>query len=480
MPGGTAAIREQERTSLYAAPYALSTIGSSSLVFLAAFESLAVTTVMPVITAHLDGRSLYSLAFAATLAAGVVGMVVSGAWADRRGPSRPLLTAIAVFTLGLLLAASASSMAVFIAARFLQGLGAGGITVALYLLVARVYPAVLHPRIFGLFAAAWVVPSMVGPFVAGLVADLLNWRWVFLPVVALVAVATAMILPVLRRTAWTPQESTPEKGAPVRWGRRVRRIGAAVVVAAGAVLVSLGGEVAGWRGWLGAAAAATTVAAALRGLLPPGTYRARRGLPATVLLCGLAGATFFSTEVYLPLLLHDRYGLPGWLSGITLTAGALAWALGSHLQGRFGDRSGHRTVIRIGAVLLAAGAVAELLTAALLLHPAVAAVGWALAGGGMGVMYPRISTLVLATSSLSAQGFNTAAKSIADTVGGSVALATSGLIFDSLAPIGARASFAGTLTFSTALGVLAVLVAPRVGPAADDAPTMLSEDGSRL
>ena len=68
--------------------------------FLAAFESLAVTTIMPIVTADLNGRGLYSLAFSATLAAGVVGMVVSGGWADSRGPAAPLLTAIGLFAAG--------------------------------------------------------------------------------------------------------------------------------------------------------------------------------------------------------------------------------------------------------------------------------------------------------------------------------------------------------------------------------------------
>ena len=92
---------------------------------------------------------------------GVVGRWASGAWADRRGPRRALLAAIAVFAVGLAVAGTAASMPIFVAGRALQGLGAGGITVALYVLVAGVYPGALHPRIFGLFAAAWVVPGMV-------------------------------------------------------------------------------------------------------------------------------------------------------------------------------------------------------------------------------------------------------------------------------------------------------------------------------
>ncbi|RSM45592.1 MFS transporter [Actinoplanes sp. ATCC 53533] len=440
---------ETRRAGLLRRPYVLATVGAWSLVFLAAFESLAVTTIMPVVTADLDGRGLYALAFSSTLAAGVVGMVAIGSWADRRGPAVPLFTAIAVFTAGLAVAGTATAMPVFVAGRFLQGLGAGGLTVALYVLVAMVYPAALHIRIFGAFSSAWVLPSMVGPFVAGFVADTLSWHWVFLGVVVLVAVAGALILPAVRGRDRAPADRVPASAADAR------RVAEAAVVAVGVVALSSLGELEPAAAWLLAPVPVVVIGFALRDLVPPGTYRIRAGLPATVVLCGAAGGVFFGTDVYLPLLLHDRYGLPAWLSGITLTAGAIAWALASVVQGRLGDRLDPGTAIRAGAALLTGGAALELATVVLHLHPGVAAAGWFVAGGGMGTLYPRISALVLALSAPGEEGFNTAAKSITEAVGGSAALAVSGLLF-SLVP------FVGPFVFTTALGVVTVLIGLRV------------------
>ncbi|GGQ40951.1 MFS transporter [Couchioplanes azureus] len=430
-------------------PYTLTTIGAWSSVFLAAFESLAVTTIMPAVTADLDGRGLYALAFSSTLAAGVVGMVAIGSWADRRGPAVPLLVATALFVAGLLVAGTAATMPAFAAGRFLQGLGAGGETVALYVLVAQVYPPALHIKLFGAFASAWVVPSMIGPFAAGLVTDALSWHWVFLGVVLLVAAATALILPALRGRDRPPADRLPASPEDVR---RIAR--AAVVAASVVALSSLDGidrEVA----LLVVPAALALIALAMRRLVPAGTYRLRPGLPAAVALCATAGGVFFGTEVYLPLLLHDRYGLPTWLSGITLTAGAVAWALASAVKARLGERTAPATAIRVGALLLTAGASVELATVIVGLHPAVAALGWFTAGAGMGTLYPRISELVLARSAPAEAGFNTAAKSIADAVGASASLAVAGLLF-------AVAPFAGPFTFAVALGAVTVLVAVRV------------------
>src|SRR5690606_4475832 len=93
------------------------------MILLVAFESLAVTTAMPTVATVLDGAHLYQLAFAGAIAAGIVGMVVGGAWCDRSGPRTPLTLACAAFAAGLAVAALAPSMEVLVAGRLLQGLG---------------------------------------------------------------------------------------------------------------------------------------------------------------------------------------------------------------------------------------------------------------------------------------------------------------------------------------------------------------------
>lgn len=65
------------------------TLGAVALIFLAAIEALAVTTVMPIVSEALDGEALFAVAFAGTLATSVIGMVATGAWSDARGPAAP-------------------------------------------------------------------------------------------------------------------------------------------------------------------------------------------------------------------------------------------------------------------------------------------------------------------------------------------------------------------------------------------------------
>ena len=458
--------RDVASNRLLAPQYLWTTVGAITLIFLGAFESLAVTTIMPTVSRELNGQALYSLAFSATLAASVIGMVVAGGWSDRRGPSGPLVASMAVFVVGLVLSGTAGNMYVFIVGRFLQGLGSGATIVALYVVVARIYPPVLHPRMFGAFATAWVVPSLIGPPVAGVVADTVGWHWVFLGVGIISVVAAGAIVPALRHLRSVPKNALPRtptagsepstSAAGSNWA-----VLWAIVVAAGVLAIGLVGESGGAFAWPIVGVAFVIVVIAVRPLLPRGTLRLKRGLPSTVILRGAVAAPFFATEVYLPYLLHERYGLPSWLAGLILTVGALSWAAGSTLQSRLGERISHAALVRIGATVVFVGIAVQLLTAALLLSPIVAAAGWLVAGGGMGLMFPRLSTLVLSLSDDTDQGFNSAAMTIADSSASAVAIAFAGLVFTAFGAA-AGGGFVAALALTTVLALAAVPIAARV------------------
>ncbi|MCW4456668.1 MFS transporter [Microbacterium sp. MPKO10] len=465
MTGGETVDENHGAIGILKRRYRWVTTGTVALVFFSAFESLAITTVMPVVSADLGGDALYALAFAGPLATGIIGMVGAGSWADRRGPVLSLYASVTLFTIGLLVAGVAGSMAVFVLGRLLQGFGGGGLTVAVYVVVARVFPAELHPRIFAAFAAAWVVPSLVGPFVAGAVAEIFSWHWVFLGVVALVCLALSMVIPALRSLDRPRVETTP-----IPWAR----LGFAGLAAGGVLGVSLLGTapVIGW--FLATGFGALAIASATR-LMPRGALRAARGLPAVISLRGLASAAFIGAEVYVPYLLTREFGFSPSIAGLALTLAALSWSGGSVVQGRIGSRVPSVVFARVGTLLIVTSMAVACITAALHLPPLLIIIGWAVGGAGMGLVYPRSSVLVLAYSTVREQGFNSSAISIADSLGGALSLALTGLVF-AVFTSGAMA-FAAVFALTAAVAVGAACAAPRVAASVDESSHLTPDIG---
>lgn len=448
------------------------TIGTVALIFLAAIESLAVTTVMPVVSTDLHGEELFAVAFSATLATGVIGMVATGAWSDRSGPRAPLYAAVALFAVGLLVSGFALDMYTFIVGRLIQGLGAGGQTVALYVVVARIYPPQLHGRIFAAYAAAWVVPSMIGPSLAGAVTEFLHWRWTFLGAAVLTAAAFILVASRLRgvsleadagRQAESAVKGTPAD--PVEPPRRrdgiTMRMLLAVVVAVSAVTVGFAADAPPVLGAPIALVAVAVIAVAILPLLPRGALRAARGLPSVVLLRGIVSGAFFAAEAYVPKLLIDRFEFSPTIAGLALTLAAIGWSSASAVQGRYGDRLGSVRIVWIAVVLMLVAVAGALWVSATAGSPWVVIVAWGLAGAGMGLLYPRLTVLTLAYSTTANEGFNSSALSISDSTGAAVAIAVAGLGF-TLLPLGGS-GYVTVYLFAAALLVFALLPGLRMG-----------------
>ena len=436
-------------TRLLAPRFAATTIGMFALIAFVAFEAMAVTTVMPTVADDLDGVSLYALSFAAPLAGGVVGMVAAGMWSDRRGPVTPLVASLVLFSLGLVVCGAAGSMEVLVAGRVLQGLGGGALTVGLYVVVGLVFPAVLQPAVFASFAAAWVLPALFGPALAALVADTVGWRWVFLGMVALVAAAALLITPALRGLE-RRAGGEPAPRSRLAW---------AVVGAVAVLALELLGSSTGRAGLLALVALAVVVVA-LRHLLPAGTLVARRGLPAVIGTRGLLSAAFFCGEAYIVFVLQENYGIGPGRAGLALTFVGLVWAVASQAQARLGSRVSHVTAMRWGSALVLAGVVALALVVAVHAHPVLAGAAYVLAGAGMGFGYPRTSVAMLDASSDRDRGFNSAALSIADSLGAALALSVSGVAFAAAERADAD-PFVAVFALAVVIGVTGTVVAGR-------------------
>ncbi|MFB6957150.1 MFS transporter [Streptomyces sp. NPDC056309] len=406
-------------------------IGIVSVVLLIAFEATAVGTAMPVAARELDGVSLYAFAFSGFFTTSLFGMVLSGQWSDRRGPLAPLTAGIGSFVVGLLLAGTASTMWVFIAGRAVQGLGGGLVIVALYVVVGRAYPERLRPSIMAAFAAAWVVPSIVGPLASGAVTEHLGWRWVFVGIPVLVVFPLAIALPQIRRRAGGPVGEDAGEGAE-RSSFDLRRIRLALGISLGAGLLQYAAQDLRWLSLLPGVAGAALLVPAVRGLLPRGTYRAARGLPSVVLLRGVAAGSFIAAESFVPLMLVTQRGLSPTLAGFSLAAGGVTWALGSWVQSRPRMAQHRERLMTLGMVLVAAAIAAAPSVLIEAVPVWTLAVAWAFGCFGMGLVIASTSVLLLRLSAPEEAGTNSAALQISDALSNVVLLAAGGAAFAAL------------------------------------------------
>ncbi len=395
--------------------YRALSLGLITSVTLVAFLWLGVATVLPKAAEDLGGIKLFGWAFTAFMLANLFGTVAAGQGADRTGPTRPYLQAFTVFVIGCAVAAIASNWYVLLLGRVLQGLGVGGVLALAYLIVGRAYPDELRARMLALVASSWTLPALLGPAVAGALASATNWRVVFLVLVPLVPVAVLLTLPALRRLTGTGAAS----------GQNRLPLTMLLVLGVGALLAGLENHDVVVLVPLVAVGVAVAVPV-LNKLLPAGTLTARRGMPAGMIVRGLVSTAYYGGESFFPLSMTRVLGLTTLESGLALSAGALTWVSGAWLQARLDTRSGgsgrHVRVV-IGFVLLVAGdALIALSIGTELRSTALAVGGWAVAGLGMGLVYPAVTTIVLALAPQGQEGAASSSLQLCETL--SVAVMT--------------------------------------------------------
>ena len=419
------------------------TVGIVAVMTLVAFEGMAAATAMPVVVRSLHGLALFAWTYNAWVASSLVAMVLAGQWADRTGPRLPLSAGVACFAVGAVAAASAPNMATFIIGRAVQGLGAGACIVALYVLIARAYPESLRPKVFSVLSASWVVPSFVGPVVAGWLCDHVSWRAVFALAPIFVLPPLLLMYPQLARYSGRREEPT---------AARAYHVPRAVAAAIGLVAFQQGLLMRGALGSAAAAAGFGLLVWAARVLLPAGTFSVRIGLPAVIAVRAIVAGAYFCAEAFIPLALTSIRHVSTTTSGLVLTCGAVSWAIGSWTQGR--SKSSRVQLAGVGSVI-GTSAVASLPLCLWLPHPALwAGASMLLDAFGMGMLFPSLGILTLRYSSLGDQGANSAALQVSDSIGGVVLMSIAGALQAAAVTAGGQTA----ATFATIWWAMAVLL----------------------
>ena len=416
------------------------TVGLVATMTLFASESLAVSTIMPDIAKDL-GQTGYGAAFSLFFLGSIVGVLVGGPAADRLGLRVPFLAVCGFFALGLVIAGLTPSMWLLILGRLFQGFGAGASSPIIYAAIGGAYSTQGQVRMFAVTSTAWVIPGVVGPGIAGIVSDAFGWRWVFLGLLPLVALAAALTVP--RLTSLTNDAQTlPFSTLDI----------ARFTAGAGLLLTGLSSSNVGAGVALAVTGLALCASCASR-IFTPGLFRFRRGMAATVGLRGMLTAAFIPVDAFVPLVVTEVRGQSVLVASLAVTVATVCWTIGAWVAARVQERRGAPWLARSGFLLLATGITIELLILVPSVPLAIGIFGGAVGGIGMGLAFAPMSSVVLMLAPEGQQGTASSSLTLLDGLGFAFGAAATG----ALVTLGSHLSWRTATPFFVAWPLAALL-----------------------
>jgi MFS family permease len=387
---------------------------------LASFESTVVSTAMPTIIGDLGGLAHYSWVFSVYLLASTVTMPLFGRLADLHGRRRVLLVAIVIFLGGAAACAAATSMGQLIAARGLQGLGAGGLLPIALTVSGDLFTLKQRARIQGIFSGVWGVASLLGPMLGAALTLSFGWRSIFSINLPLGAAAFILVLTQMRESRAPSAEPFDAIG------------GATLSVGVAALLLAtLHGAGLGARAALVALSLLALAAFVRRQarhahpLIPLSLLR-RRETAAPYAAGLLLGTTIYGVDAFVPLFVQGARAGSAAAAGAVVTPVVLLWAVSAALAARAVVAFGFRRTARAGAWIIGLGFAA--LIAAVVMEAGVPWISAACAvvGAGLG---PSSMSQVLAIQSEAREAERGVATSLVPffrTVGGALGVSVLG------------------------------------------------------
>jgi EmrB/QacA subfamily drug resistance transporter len=398
--------------------------------FVAMLSSTVVSNALPRIVADLHGsESGYTWIVTATLLTTTASTPVWGKLADLFSKKLLVQLALVVFAFGSSLAGLAPSMSWLIGARAIQGIGAGGLTALVQVVIATMVTPRERGRYSGYIGAVFAIATVSGPLIGGVIVDTswLGWRWCFyvgLPVAALAFV-------VLQKTLHI---KTVKRDVTIDY------LGAALIAGGVSVLliwVSLAGTQFDWlsvtTAWMVALGVVLLVTAVVNELkvrepiIPMRLFRDRTTSLATFASI-MIGVAMFASTVFLSQYFQIARGMSPTRAGlmsICMVGGLFISSLGT---GRIITKTGRWKRYLVGGMSLVTVGLYLLSTIDAATSLAVVGLYMALLGVGLGA---TLQNLVLAVQNNTLQADLGAASSLVAffrTMGGAIGVSALGAV----------------------------------------------------
>ncbi len=398
--------------------------------FVAMVSSTVVTNALPRIVADLRGTQTgYTWVVVATLLTMTATTPVWGKLADLYSKKMLVQSALVIFTVGSLIAAAAPSMGVLIGARALQGVGVGGLTALVQVVIASLVSPRERGRYSGYIGAVFALATVSGPLIGGVIVDSpLGWRGCFFVPIPIAAAALVVLqrrlhLPVVRREV------------------SIDYLGATLIVGGVSTLlvwVSLAGKQYDWLSLTSGALVAlgvVVIAAAIfvearvarEPIIPIRLFRDRTTVLAVV-ASAMIGVAMFGSTVYLSQYFQLSRGMSPTEAGLMSIAMVGGLLVSSIVIGRVISRTGVWKRYLVGGSLLVVVGFSLLSLVDSTTPLWVVGVYMALVGLGIGATMQNLVLAVQNNTPQSDMGAASATVAFFRTMGGAVGVSTLGAL----------------------------------------------------
>lgn len=386
------------------------------------------STALPTLVGELGGANKMSWVITIFLLTMTIGMPVYGKLGDQMGRKPLYLVAVSLFLAGSVIGALAQSMDMMIAARGVQGLGAGGLMIGSQAIIADVVSARERGRYMGIMGGVFGLSSVLGPLLGGFFTDGPGWRWALWFNVPL-AIATLLMVGFNLKL--------PKRGK----GANLDVIGTVLMAGATSCLILLltwGGRDYAWSSpvIIGLGIASVVLAAlfvvterkASDPLIPMQLFTVRNFV-VTTLAGTITGVVMFGVLAYMPTYIQMVHGMTPTKAGlmmIPMMAGMIITATGS---GQYVSRTGRYKWFPVVGLCVAATAVG--LMGLFDAHDSLVHLGLVLAlmGVGLGLTMQILVLIVQNSFPITMVGTATASNNFFRQIGGTAGSAIIGSLF---------------------------------------------------
>jgi EmrB/QacA subfamily drug resistance transporter len=398
--------------------------------FLSALDQTIVGTALPRIVSDLHGNDLYTWVVTIYLLTATVSGPIYGKLSDLFGRRPMVMIGVSIFLVGSALSGLSQEMWQLVAARGLQGLGAGAIFPIALAVIGDLFTPAERGKYQGLFGAVFGISALIGPALGGFLTDNVGWHWVFFVNLPIGVVALAIIWRLL------PPIKHPERA------RSIDYLGSAVFTAAIVpILIGLtnkqtldwGNPEVGGLILVGLAFTALFVwveSRALEPIVPLNLFR-NRSISVSVIAVFLASFGFFGAIIFIPRWFQVVAGSSATESGYQVLPLLAGLIVSSVVSGQIISRTGrYRWLIVVAMVLLAVG----LLLMTQIRGDTSLPQMWlwmVIAGMGIGPSLAAFTIVVQNAAPFAQLGAATSALTFFRQVGGTVGLAIGGTLFGS-------------------------------------------------